>query len=166
MGDIEGVIALERQIETLPHWALSQYLAALASAETSTRGVGTWRCLFVATGDGALAGVAVGRVTALDAEVLAELESVGVGNSARRKGVARALCEAVIEWARGQGAAEIELEVRSRSDGAIELYRGLGFEGAGMRKRYYRAPQDDAVLMRLDLSGASRGPSRGDLLRE
>jgi ribosomal-protein-alanine N-acetyltransferase len=96
-------------------------------------------------------GFAVGHVTVLETEVLAELESVGVADSARRAGIGRALCEAVIAWVRGQGAEQIELEVRSRSDGAIALYRGLGFAAVGMRPKYYREPVDDAVLMRLAL---------------
>ena len=61
------------------------------------------------------------------------------------------LCGAVIEWCREQGAAAVELEVRAASEGAIALYRGLGFVAVGRRPGYYREPVDDAVLMRLDL---------------
>jgi ribosomal-protein-alanine N-acetyltransferase len=95
-------------------------------------------------------------VTALEAEVLAELESVAVANSVRRSGIGRALCDAVIAWAREQGAAEIELEVRTSSSGAIALYTQLGFATVGARAKYYRGPVEDAVLMRLDLAHHDR----------
>ncbi len=43
------------------------------------------------------------------------------------------------------------LEVRAASVGAIALYTGLGFQEVARRARYYRAPEDDAVAMRLEL---------------
>jgi ribosomal-protein-alanine N-acetyltransferase len=59
----------------------------------------------------------------------------------------------VIDWCRAQGAEAVELEVRASSAGAIALYAGLGFVGVGRRPKYYSGPEDDAVLMRLELAG-------------
>lgn len=39
------------------------------------------------------------------------------------------------------------LEVRESNSPAISLYRSLGFEQVGFRKRYYRNPDEGAVLM-------------------
>ena len=72
--------------------------------------------------------------------------------SARRAGVGRALCEAVIGWCRKQGATEMELEVRAGGLGAVALYHGLGFAVVGQRRDYYRDPTEDALLMRLRLA--------------
>jgi ribosomal protein S18 acetylase RimI-like enzyme len=47
---------------------------------------------------------------------------------------------------------EIALEVRAASAGAIALYATLGFTQTGRRPRYYRDPEDDAVVMRLELA--------------
>lgn len=151
-GDVERVVALDREIENVPHWRVADYLAALPLIERVPEVSGTRRCFFVAESGRAIVGFAVGQVTVLDAEMPAELESVGVADSVRRAGIGRALCEAVIRWARSCGAEEIELEVRSSSGGAIALYSGLGFAAVGVRKKYYREPEDDAVLMRLNLS--------------
>jgi ribosomal-protein-alanine N-acetyltransferase len=110
------------------------------------------RCFFVAEkGDGGLVGFAVGKVIGLDAKGVGELESVVVKAEARRAGVGKALCRAVVAWCRGQGVAAVELEVRAGSAGAIALYAGLGFLVAGRRVGYYLAPVEDALLMRLDL---------------
>jgi len=147
-ADVDSVVALERTIQTAPHWALGDYVGALSPAD---RAPGTRWCFLVAEAASLIVGFAVGRAAALEDEVLAELESVAVADSVRRAGMGRALCEAVIAWARDQQAVAIELEVRSRSAGPIALYKALGFATVGLRKRYYRDPVDNAVLMRLDL---------------
>jgi ribosomal-protein-alanine N-acetyltransferase len=143
---VAAVVELGCATETLPHWTESQYVAAVAYSDEGVR-----RCLFVAEIAGELVGFAVGMVAVTAEEVISELESVAVAASARRIGVAKALCGAVIAWARSCGAHEMELEVRSGSAGAIRLYEGLGFVAVGQRLGYYKGPEDDAVLMRARL---------------
>ena len=146
-ADLEAVIQLERATAEAPHWAESEYAAMLVLASGEVR-----RCLFVAEGELGLVGFAVGKVIGTGSESSAELESVAVAASARRAGVGRMLCAAVIDWCRAQGGAAIQLEVRAASVGAIALYSGLGFVVEGRRPRYYQEPVDDAVLMRLKLA--------------
>jgi [ribosomal protein S18]-alanine N-acetyltransferase len=142
--DLGGVVALERATPEAPHWAVGEYAAVLGESLGEVR-----RCLFVASVDGSLLGFAVGKVPGAGLE--AELESVAVSIDARRLGVGRALCAAVIEWCRMQDAGAVELEVRASSGGAIALYTGLGWVEVGRRPAYYRDPTDDALLMRLEL---------------
>jgi ribosomal-protein-alanine N-acetyltransferase len=80
-----------------------------------------------------------------------ELESVVVADAARRAGIGRVLCGAVIDWCLSQDATEIALEVRAGSAGAIALYQGLRFVEVGRRAGYYSEPEEDALLMRLKL---------------
>jgi ribosomal-protein-alanine N-acetyltransferase len=121
--------------------------------------------LFVSEVEGRLVGFAVGKVIGTGRDCLGELESVVVDAEARRGGVGRALCEAVMDWCRGKGAVAMELEVRAGSTGAIALYGELGFVAVGRRSAYYpgisdrtahgtvfaEGPAEDAVLMRLEL---------------
>lgn len=144
--DVDDVVALERAVPEAPHWSESAYRAIVEDGRSGVK-----RCLMVALDDGALVGFAVGKVVA--AARLAELESVVVAAPARRLGAGRALCEAVIEWCRRQGATSMELEVRAASNGARALYEELGFAVEGIRQGYYRDPEEDAVLMRLNLEG-------------
>ena len=148
-ADLEAVIQLERATANAPHWAASEYAAMLVPASASGE---VRRCLFVAESELGLIGFAVGKVIGIGLESSSELESVAVGSTARRAGVGRALCAAVIGWCRAQGTAAIELEVRAASAGAIALYSSLGFAVEGRRPRYYQEPADDAVLMRLKLA--------------
>jgi [ribosomal protein S18]-alanine N-acetyltransferase len=142
-ADLAGVLALERDVAEAPHWAEAMYREIVLEG-------GVRRCLFVAEAEGLLLGFAVGAV--MGSGDSAELESVAVRGEAQRRGVGRALCDAVADWCRLQGATALELEVRAASAGAIALYGGMGFATVGRRRGYYREPVDDAVLMRLKLA--------------
>lgn len=150
--DIESIIALERSIASAPHWPEAEY-AAIPGADT---GGAVRRCLLVAERDAKerqrdLIGFSVGKVVGTGADAVAELESVAVAEQARGTGVGRALCEAAIKWSQAEGAANVELEVRSANISSIALYERLGFVRTGLRKGYYRDPEEDAVLMQRQI---------------
>jgi len=141
-ADLDELMLLERGMAEAPHWGIGTYAEILAEQ-------GVPRCLLVTEVEGRLAGFAVGAVVGS----VGEIETVAVELWARRRGVGRALCEAVLGWCGEQGATEVELEVREGSGGAQALYVGLGFMAVGERRRYYSDPVEDAVLMRLELAG-------------
>jgi ribosomal-protein-alanine N-acetyltransferase len=165
VADLTGIVALERSIDTAPHWPPASYAAIVESqrepqadsqfsvqTHTGTPPDTPKRCLLVAEtlADGEIVGFAVGLVH--PGHETAELESVAVAASARRAGIGRALCAAVLGWSREQGAASVTLEVRAGSAAAVALYTGLGFAPAGHRPRYYRDPEDDALILLLPLA--------------
>ena len=143
-ADLDAVLTLERATDLAPHWPPSAYADILESSAPH-------RCLFVAESNGQLAGFAIGLLHPAASQRIAELESVVVAASARRAGIGRALCRAVLDWSRSNGATESILEVRASSAAAIALYASLGFTLAARRPRYYQDPADDALLMRLPL---------------
>ncbi len=61
----------------------------------------------------------------------------------RRRGVARALINRALE----NEMDFLTLEVRESNASAISLYDSLGFERVGVRPRFYRSPDENAVLM-------------------
>jgi ribosomal-protein-alanine N-acetyltransferase len=155
-ADLEAVVALERAVVEAPHWGEAEYAAMIAQQSGGVR-----RCLLVAEAEGRLVGFSVGKVIGAGKDCVGELESVVVDGRARRCGVGRALCEAVVKWCRSEGSAEMELEVRAGSAGAIALYDGLGFVAVGRRRGYYPGvygsgnglgQAEDALLMRLELA--------------
>jgi [ribosomal protein S18]-alanine N-acetyltransferase len=147
--DLAAVVAMERRIAEAPHWPEEEYTAIAGGGHDhgSVR-----RCLMVAEGQDGLLGFAVGKAVGSGKETFAELESVAVDGGARRLGVGRTVCEAVLVWCRAQGAVMVELEVRAGSAGAIALYQGLGFVETGRRARYYQEPVEDGLLMRVNLN--------------
>lgn len=84
-------------------------------------------------------GFLLGRVIADEAELL----TLAVHPSARRSGEGRALVSDFLHACRD--AASVFLEVAADNDPAIQLYRGFGFEQAGLRKAYYG--KTDAIVM-------------------
>ncbi|WP_158786659.1 ribosomal protein S18-alanine N-acetyltransferase [Granulicella sp. L46] len=137
-ADLDAILAIEQACAEAPHWTHPLWLAALSGEQGSE----PQRASFVAESNGGIVGFAVASRTG----ELAELESVAVSPSVRRKGIGKALCQQVMDWSRN-GASELELEVRASSDGALALYRSLGFLEQSRRREYYRNPTEDAVLM-------------------
>jgi ribosomal-protein-alanine N-acetyltransferase len=78
----------------------------------------------------------------------ADVMTVAVRPAARRHGVGRALLTALIAHAQEAGLVEVLLEVRADNEAALALYRGLGFERVGLRRRYYPGGVDGLVLRR------------------
>ena len=86
--------------------------------------------LLVADAGGVVVGYAAGRLSgrsALSLVPIATLESIAVHPSSRGRGVGAALAEALIAWAQDRGAAQIRVTAYAANDGAIRLYRRLGF---------------------------------------
>ena len=76
----------------------------------------------------------------------AEINNIGVLEKFRRMGIAKALFDSAYNAAK---AEKWYLEVRESNLGAIQFYEKLGFERVGMRKNFYTAPTENAVLMAL-----------------
>ena len=101
----------------------------------------------VAEQDGAVAGY-VGCQTVLDEGYIT---NVAVSPDCRRQGIGRALIAELTERAKRAGLAFVTLEVRASNAPGLALYEGAGFRRVGVRKNFYTAPAEDAVLMTLFL---------------
>jgi [ribosomal protein S18]-alanine N-acetyltransferase len=76
-----------------------------------------------------------------------EVHTIGVDPDYQGLGVGRRLLNELLGYADG---GVVFLEVRTDNDAAIALYRSVGFEQIGLRKRYYRVSGADAYTMRRD----------------
>ena len=65
----------------------------------------------------------------------------------RGHGLARTLVLATLWEARAAGQHLVTLEVRESHTAAIRLYESCGLRAVGKRRRYYREPQEDALLL-------------------
>lgn len=79
------------------------------------------------------------------------LNNIAVLPEYRRKGMGRALLTALAEEGRTLGLSFLTLEVRISNEPAKALYRSLGYELVGRRRRFYRDPVEDALLFTLNL---------------
>jgi ribosomal-protein-alanine N-acetyltransferase len=75
----------------------------------------------------------------------AEIHTLAVDPAYQRRGIGRALLQALLAHAAG---TTVFLEVRTDNEPAIRLYRSEGFDVIGTRRGYYRPSGADAFTMR------------------
>jgi [ribosomal protein S18]-alanine N-acetyltransferase len=143
--DLDEVLVLAADSLEAPHWNRRDYEQIL-SAEPSER---LLRCGLVADSGGKVAGFAV--ASWLRQETVAEVEGLFVELDCRRQGVGSALIGACMAWAANAGALAVRLEVRASNTAAHALYRRHGFSTAGVRRGYYSAPAEDALVLQASL---------------
>ena len=132
-GDLPAVDELEHRLFSDP-WPRQFFLTALAEPAAVLR---------VAERNGGVAGYLVATLQ----PPYAELQNLATAHEQQRSGVARALMAEFLDTCRARGVRELGLEVRVSNSAAQALYRGLGFRLMGLRRGYYKAPEEDALLM-------------------
>jgi len=125
-SDYPAIARLQQQCPDAAQWPLGDYSGCntfLALLEKTPAGFCAW------------------RQTAPDE---AELLNLGVAPAFRRRGVARALLEAL----RNTASGALFLEVAENNHGAIALYTAAGWTPAGYRPGYYHHGTVNAVVMK------------------
>ena len=89
----------------------------------------------------------VGFAIIQNAAEFAHINEFGVLASHRRRGIGRMLMEDIITDSLERGCEFISLEVRESNDPAQALYRSFGFRQEGLRKGFYRDPQEDGLVL-------------------
>jgi [ribosomal protein S18]-alanine N-acetyltransferase len=134
-ADLPGVLSIERRAFVTP-WSMAMFVLELSKSS----GV----CLAAHSGDELHGYLVCSRY----AEMW-HLMNVAVDPGRRREGIATALIKRLLVEI--GGTDKLMLEVRGSNEGAIEMYRGFGFEAVGYRRRYYQDNGEDAVVMELEL---------------
>ncbi|MDQ5983179.1 MAG: [Ribosomal protein S18]-alanine N-acetyltransferase [Eubacteriales bacterium SKADARSKE-1] len=75
------------------------------------------------------------------------IANVAVFPSFRKKGIGKELLRNILNYAEKNNFAFVTLEVRRSNFNAIKLYKNFGFEQMGIRKNFYKNPNEDAIIM-------------------
>jgi ribosomal-protein-alanine N-acetyltransferase len=138
--DLDQVLAIEQASFSAP-WSRNLFLSEFRSPRVSN--------LMVALADAPVRKV-IGFVIFWTVEDEMHILNLAVAPEIRRQGVARKLVRTALAHARRKGAKRAFLEVRASNIAAQKLYSSLGFAGTSIRRDYYDAPVEDAVIMTLE----------------
>lgn len=134
---IEDLLPIERDLFGAEAWTARMFWNELANGH---------HYLVAVDEDGVLVGYAGLAVNSAEAWV----QNIAVRRDAQRRGIGRALLEALLAEARRRGAGPVLLEVAVDNVPAQRLYAGYGFEPVGVRRGYYQPSNKDALVMRRD----------------
>jgi len=146
--DVDAVARMETLCFTDP-WSRSAFASLLGHrhvlflvADWTTAPPHDERCASRAE----LAGYVVAWLAADEAEIA----NLAVAPTLRGLRVGARLLDATLAELMVRGAATVYLEVRESNAAARRLYASRAFEEVGRRRKYYRRPQEDALVLRRD----------------
>ena len=106
------------------------------------------RAIFLVAADAA-SGVVSGYSIALSVLDESEILNIAVERGMRGRGLGALLLDGALAEVRERGATAVFLEVRESNEPARRLYASRGFAELSRRKKYYRNPAEDALVLRL-----------------
>lgn len=136
LEDIQAVAEIEKQCFSLA-WSEKSFRDSIVRDDT----------IFLVCEDKDITGY-IGMYLCFDE---ASITNVAVSPEYRKKGYGELLVMAAKEAAKATGAGAILLEVRVSNEPAISLYKKLGFEELGIRKKFYEHPVEDAIIMKVGI---------------
>ena len=132
-ADLPEVAALEKKYFSMP-WSEANLRESMQKEHY----------LFLVTEED---GIVVGYGGILWVADEGDITNIVVSESYRGLGLGTALTDALLSAGRKRGIASFTLEVRMSNQVAIHTYERLGFVCEGVRKRFYEAPTEDALIM-------------------
>ena len=139
VADIPTVVAIEQE-------AFSDPWSAIAFEDALQHPAVYFACARSGGGN------VVGYVVAWFAADEGEIANLAVAPSGWGSGIGRQLLDAALSAGAERGATAVYLEVRDSNERARRRYRSSGFEEVGRRRRYYRRPVEDAIVLRRTLT--------------
>jgi ribosomal-protein-alanine N-acetyltransferase len=138
LQDVPAVVAIERAAFSDP-WSQQSFEEALDHPSIH----------FVCARSSG--GNVLGYVVAWFVADQGEIANLAVAPSGWGAGIGRALLDDALSEGERRGAEAVFLEVRDSNERARRLYASSGFEEVGRRRRYYRKPVEDAIVLRRTL---------------
>lgn len=132
-GDLRGIVALETAFPAGQRWSEDSWREELASSN---------RHVVVCRGGGTVEAAATFAIS----DDVVDLHRIVTSPAVRRRGLARHLMDAGLEWARERGASRMLLEVESTNTAALALYDKNGFTPIAERLDYY-GPGAHAIIL-------------------
>ncbi len=134
--DLAGMLRIE-QVAFSDPWSAESFLPEFTEEYSFVR---------VADLDGSVAGYVIARIVARQGEIA----NIAVAPEHRGTGLGGQLLDAAVAAAEAAACEAVWLEVRESNTAARRLYASRGFALIGRRRRYYRLPVEDALVLRRE----------------
>jgi ribosomal-protein-alanine N-acetyltransferase len=144
-SDLPAVAAIERHAFSDP-WSRRAFAELLARPDVH------FVVAVRADGAGPAGAAVLGYAVAWFVVPEGELANIAVHPDGRGRGVGASLLDDVLRTAQSRAVTTVFLEVRESNAPARSLYASRGFHLVGRRRNYYRAPVEDALLLRRELA--------------
>ena len=135
--DIDAVVQIEQECFSQP-WSAQSFEDSLTREDTIFL-----VCEIKENDEAKIAGY-IGMYLSFDE---ASITNVAVSPYYRKRGIGEALVVKAKFEATEAGAEQMLLEVRVSNEAAISLYKKMGFDELGIRKKFYEHPVEDAYIM-------------------
>ena len=136
-SDVEAVFAIETASFSDP-WSAGDFRQVLSSPQS---------IFLVAEKDDRVDGYAIAMFVEDEAEVL----NIAVTPGCRGAGMGHGLLQMLILALGEKAVRSVFLEVRESNVAARTLYERAGFVEISKRKKYYKKPVEDALILRLEM---------------
>ena len=137
LDDVESLVDIEKANTKHP-WSVSHFSSSIADNNTRSWGLVVEQKL-------------IGYVLALVAPESADLLNIGIHPKYKRQGYGESLLIHLLSQLKEAAVNALILEVRVENHIAINFYQKQGFEGIGIREKYY-SNREDAKIMKLRIS--------------
>ena len=134
IADLDAVLGIENQAFATP-WSRASFLYELTE---------NTRALYLVAREGVQVVGYVGMWVIFEE---GHITNLAVDPGFRRLGVATLLLDELAAAAKERGVSRLTLEVRRSNHAAQLLYTKHGFVTTGIRRRYYRDNNEDALIM-------------------
>jgi ribosomal-protein-alanine acetyltransferase len=153
--DLPALMALQKHAATAAHWSVEQYEALFRASSPARIALVVEEENHEETNqeeenqqsEAEVQGFVIARAVGVEWEI----ENIAIAGPARRRGLGTRLLGEFLDLAKARGGEAVFLEVRDSNHAARSLYEKWAFTESGRRKKYYKDPQEDAILYRLDL---------------
>jgi [ribosomal protein S18]-alanine N-acetyltransferase len=139
--DLSAIMALDRHAVTAAHWSAEQYLALFNASNPG-------RIALIIQDETQQEKQIQGFVVARPVGQEWEIENIAIAGPVRRRGLGTRLLGELLDLARARRAESVFLEVRESNRAARALYEKWSFTESGRRRKYYKDPEEDAILYR------------------
>ncbi len=140
IDDLDQVLAIENVCFSTP-WTLTSFQYEIKNSDTIFK--------VVVVDDHVVGFVCIRSM--LD---ITHVMDLAVLPAMRKRGIGCVLLKEALKELRKQRpeTAQVTLEVRESNMAAIRVYEKSGFKKAGSRKQYFRKPDEDAVIMSINVT--------------